>query len=124
MVNHCARDLWRLPSTPARHSPVAWAGGPLFNDLLNRPYAIGERCRARLQDDRGLDLAQIAIAHGGDLTPARPHRDALGPEFLAAPGAEHDIGGAPRHLQRIGDDAVAPERFACELREAVFPAGQ
>src|SRR4029077_14973260 len=58
---------------------------PLLDDLLDGVHAIGERGGSRLQDDRGLDLAQVARAHGWDLVPARSRGDTLRAELLAAP---------------------------------------
>ena len=57
-----------------------------------------------------------------DRIPAGAGSHHLGAELLAAPGAEHDVGRTARHLERIGNDAVAPQRFARQLRKAVLAA--
>ena len=51
-----------------------------------------------------------AIVHGGYGRPAGAARNALGPEVLAAPRADDDVGSAGDDFQRIGEDAVAGER--------------
>ena len=49
--------------------------------------AAGPGCRMSAD----LISKQLAVPHRGNLLPARPRRDALGPEFLAAPRAEHHV---------------------------------
>ena len=50
---------------------------------------IEQRSRTGLQDDRRLDLVQLAIAHRGNRRPARPGGDLFRPEKVAArPGWE------------------------------------
>src|SRR5688572_33505071 len=82
-------------------------------------HAIGKRRWPGLQNDRRLDLVQLAVAHRRYTGPpgSRSHRARV--ELLAAPGAEDQIGRAPRDLQRIGDDSIAPEPLLCELRAYV-----
>src|SRR5688572_15215553 len=65
----------------------------------------------------------MSTAHRGHIAPSGPRSHGPGSEFLAAPRAEDHIGRAPRHLQRIGDDAVLAERFTRELGEAVVATG-
>src|SRR5688572_14866342 len=93
-------------------APFRSALSPALDDALDRLHSIGERRGSRLQDDRGLDLVQLAGAHGGYVLPsgARGHVGRL--EFLAAPGAEDHVRRAPRHLARIRDDAVLAERLS------------
>ncbi len=62
----------------------------------DRIEAVGERGGPGLQDQRRLDLAQPVVAHGGDGVEARTRRDFRRHEFLAAPGADDDVGRALR----------------------------
>ncbi len=78
---------------------------PLREDRVHRIEPVEQRGRPRLQDDRRLDLVKRAVAHRRDRGPAGPCREAIGPEFLAAPRAEHDVGRAPHDLAGIGEDA-------------------
>src|SRR5262245_58092655 len=65
---------------------------PLLDDGGERVEAVGQCGRPRLQNERRLDLAQKALAHGSELGEARPRRDLSRHELLAAPGADDDIG--------------------------------
>src|SRR5262249_5397978 len=79
--------------------------GPFLDDAGERVEPVGQRRRPRLQDERRFDLAQEAVAHGGNVGETRPRRDLGGDEFLAAPGADDDVGlGGDQFLPRY--DAV------------------
>ena len=60
--------------------------------------------------------------HGRDLRKARPHRDALGPEFLAAPGTDDHIGLPLDHL-RHHHDTVLGRALISTIGEDVDAAG-
>ena len=60
---------------------------------------------------------QFPVPHGRRRTPARPLGDPLGPEFLAAPGADDDVRRAADGLERVRDDAVPAERTGRKLGE-------
>ena len=72
------------------------SGGAVFHpfgdDLCERIQPVGQRRRARLQDDGGFDLAQETIGDGGYCSKSGPGGDFGGHEFLAAPGADDDVG--------------------------------
>src|SRR5215471_8500982 len=55
---------------------------PLLDDGGERVETVGQRRRPRLQDERRLDLAHEALAHGGNVGETRPRRDLGGHEFL------------------------------------------
>ena len=71
---------------------------PFRDDARQRVEAVGQRGRAGLQDQRRLDLAQEAVAHRRDRVEARPRRDLRRHEFLAAPGADDDVGLRGDHV--------------------------
>ena len=80
----------------ARRSTRAPCICPFRDDAFQRIEPVGQRRRAGLQDQRRLDLAQEAVAHRRDGVEARPRRDLRRHEFLAAPGADDDVGLRPR----------------------------
>src|SRR5512146_3076349 len=96
-----------------RTSSFASGGGfsPGFDHFLDRIQPVGESGWAGLQDDGGLDLADEAAVHRWYGAPARARRHFVGAELLAAPGTENDVGRAPWHLRRIGDDSLTAERL-------------
>ena len=55
-----------------RGTLAAHSARPFADDFLQRAHAVGECRGPRLQDDRGLDLAHVAVAHRRDLRPAGP----------------------------------------------------
>src|SRR6186713_3305917 len=63
---------------------------------------------------------EMASAHGGHLAPAGSCDHMARLEFLAAPRAQDHIGCAPRHFERIGDDAVLAERLARQFGKAIL----
>src|SRR3546814_8019356 len=63
-----------------------------------------------LEDERGLDLVQLAVAHGGDGVPARARGHLFGTELLAAPRAQDDVRRAPHHFGRVLQDARLRQR--------------
>src|SRR5262249_45218389 len=65
---------------------------PLLDDAGKRVEAVGQRRRTGLQNEWRLDLAQEAVAHCRNLSESRPRRDLGRHEFLAAPGADDDVG--------------------------------
>src|SRR5690606_31462451 len=79
--------------------------------------------RTRLQDQWRLDLVQLAVADGRYCIPAGTCGDAVGTEFLAAPGAEDEIRRAADDLARISQDAVLRQRTLGTLGEDVVAAG-
>src|SRR5260221_14795849 len=116
------RAASRCPSRSSRCTSLRTPAG-LSQDGVNAAHAIGERRGARLQDLRGLDLVKLVLLHGRDSVPAGTRGDALGPEFLAAPGADDDVGIAPCDLAGIGDRAPGCGLRSRELREDIFAAG-
>ncbi len=52
------------------------------------------------------------VAHRVHRAPALTRRHVLGPEFLAAPGAQDDVGVAPHDLGAVRNDAVLAQRLA------------
>src|ERR1043166_7662490 len=67
---------------------------PLRDDPRERLEAVGQRRRAGLQDQRRFDLAQEAVADRGQRLEARPYGELRRLKFLAAQGADHDVGVA------------------------------
>src|SRR5665811_1743 len=65
---------------------------PSGDDSRQLIEPVGQRRRARLQDQRGFDLAQPAAGDRWNLRKVRPRGDLAGHEFLAAPGADDDVG--------------------------------
>src|SRR5207302_3163896 len=106
-------------STRPRRTPPSPAG----KDGVNAAHAVGERRRAGLQDLGGLDLVQLAVAHGRYGVPARPRRDALGAELLAAPGTQDHVGALLPHRAGIRDHATARGVGKRKLCKNVFAAG-
>src|SRR5258706_4726483 len=78
--------------------------------------------RPRLQNERRLDLAQEAVAHGGNLSEARPRRDFCRHELLAAPGADDDVGISRDHIFG-GYDALLRGLAAGQRGEDIDAAG-
>ena len=85
--------------------------------------AIGKGRGTRLENHRRLDLVEFPFANGGDLRPAWPLGDAGGTKLLSAPGPDNDIRRPAHDLQRVRNNAVAPQWSTCQLAKAVFPAG-
>src|SRR3546814_18998210 len=69
-----------------------WSSDVCSSDLRRGP---------RLEDERGLDLVQLAVAHGGDGVPARARGHLFGTELLAAPRAQDYVRRAPPHFGRV-----------------------
>src|SRR6185312_2345948 len=109
-------------SKPTSSSASAGGSSPFLDDLLYRAQAVGEGGGPGLQDDGGLDLAHETTADRRDVAPARARRHLLRLEFLAAPGTEDDVGRAPRHLLRVGDDPLPAEGLNRQLGKTVFAA--
>ena len=79
--------------------------GPFGDDSGERVEPVGERRRAGLQDQRRLDLAQPAGGDRRNPRKTRPGGDLGRHEFLAAPGADDDVGlraRSPRRPTRCG----------------------
>jgi hypothetical protein len=64
----------------------------------------------------------VLLLHSWDLRKARPHRDALGPEFFATPGADDHIGLSLDHL-RHRHDTVLGCALISTIDEDVSAAG-
>ena len=73
---------------------------PFGDDCGERVEPVGQRRRAGLQDQRRFDLAQEAVGDGGNRGEAGPGGDLGGHEFLAAPGADDDVGPRRRSRRR------------------------
>jgi hypothetical protein len=58
---------------------------PSLDDLLKLRQTIRQSRGARLQNQRGFDFVEICGLHRVDPRKPWPRRDALRPEFLAAP---------------------------------------
>src|SRR5262249_47003036 len=124
------RRLQRLPlivSSSSRRGPRALDVGracrrPFLDDGGERVEAVGQRRRPRLQDERRLDLAHKVIAHGGNVGETRPRRDLGWHEFLAAPGADDDVGLGGDQLVG-GYDAVLGVLAPGERRKHILAAG-
>ena len=71
---------------------------PRLDNSLKLRKAIGQCGRPGLQDQRRFDFVEILVPHSRGLRKARPRCDALWSEFLAAPGADDQIGLARDHL--------------------------
>src|SRR3984893_8708595 len=65
---------------------------PPLDHSLQLREAIGQSCRARLQDQRRFDFIHSLVLHGRSSIEARPRRNVLGPELFPAPGADDQIG--------------------------------
>src|SRR3974377_1351703 len=75
-----------------RHAfPACFSAQP-GEDNGEQSEPVGNGGRARLQDQRHLDLAQPAGGDRGNGGKARPRRDLGRHEFLAAPGTDDDVG--------------------------------
>jgi len=70
-----------------------------LDDGLKRFQSVGQRGRARLQNDRRLDFVQCAVPHSWYPFETGSAGELLGAEFLAAPRADDDVGPA-------GDDLL------------------
>ena len=82
---------------------------------MHPAHTVGERRRPRLQDVGRLDLeAAGRPCTAGTVLPSRPRRDVLGPELLAAPGAEHHVRFAPHDL--VSTSAMILSLAACDRR--------
>ncbi len=84
---------------------------------------IGQCRWSRLQNDRGLDLVQLPIAHRRHRIPTGAGRHEIGPKALAAPGAQDDVRGAADDFAGIAQDAVLAERAQRALRKDIIAAG-
>ena len=76
---------------------------PTHRRSRQRIEPVGQRGRTGLQDQRRLDLVQFTVAHRRNRIEARARGDFRRHEFLAAPGADDDVG-----LRR--DDIVGRSR--------------
>src|SRR3954451_7931195 len=85
---------------------------PVRDDAMQLLHAVRECRRTGLQDVGGFDLEQLLLVDGGHRVPTRPRGDLLGPELLAAPGADHDVGVAADDLGVIRDDPVLAQGLA------------
>src|SRR3954464_15781702 len=84
--------------------------------------AVGEGCRARLQDVGRLHLEDVAVTNGRYRVPSGAAADRVHPDLLAAPRRKDHLGIAPRRFRRIDDPVAAKPRLG-ELREDRQPAG-
>src|SRR6185369_747164 len=98
----------RINSLRATRSS-AMGCAPLHHDPVQLFDAVGQCRGAGLQDIGGLDLEQLPVLHRLHVLPTGPRRHLLRPEFFAAPGADDDVGVAPRDLGAVGNDAVLAE---------------
>src|SRR3984893_9361643 len=71
---------------------------PPLDHSLQLREAIGQGCRARLQDQRRFDFIHVLVLHGWSSIEARPRHHPLGPKLLAAPRPDDEIGLAGNHL--------------------------
>src|SRR5271165_2493793 len=71
---------------------------PPSDDLLKLREAIGQSGGTGLQDQWRLYLVHVQVLHGWNLPKTWPRHNPLGPEFLAAPGADDQIGLPRNHL--------------------------
>src|SRR3546814_13438589 len=95
-----------FPYTTLVRSPLR----PGLDDPGDLAHAVGQRSRPWLEDDRGLDLVQLAVAHGGDGVPARARGHLFGAALLAAPPAPADVRRAPHHFRRVLPAPPLPSR--------------
>jgi cell volume regulation protein A len=103
--------------------PSARASRPFRDDALQRIEAVGQGGGAGLQDQRRFDFAQMAAAHRRDGVEARTGGEFCRHEFLAAPGADNDVGLSRDH--RFGrNDAVLGALLPGKLFEHVDAAGR
>ena len=90
--------------------------------LHDRIQPVGQRRRARLQDQRRLDLDDAVVAHRRDVAPARPLPDPVGHDLLAAPGGEDHVGRGVAH--DIGrNDPVLGRLLKPQFWQHVLAAG-
>jgi hypothetical protein len=73
---------------------------------MERGQSIGQSRGAGLQNEWRLDFVNGPIPDGGNGDKTRTARHLLGPEFLAAPGADDDVRLASNDLLR-GDDPIS-----------------
>src|SRR5262249_30872512 len=117
-----ARISWRTGGLIAQRPVSGDLCRPLRDPFGDEPRerleAVGQRGRSGLQNERGLDLAQETAADRGKRLKTRPGGEFRRLELLAAPGADHDVGGRRDHLPG-GDDPLLRALPARELAEHV-----
>jgi hypothetical protein len=84
--------------------------------------AFGERCRARLQDVRRLDLVDVTVANRGHVGPSLALCDPLPADRLAAPRRDDHIRLTANNVLRT-DDALLAEFGVAEFGEDRIAAG-
>src|SRR4029078_11278070 len=114
-------------STPAAMIAIARLGGrraafrPIAHDGGHLIEPVGERRRARLQNQRRLDFAQPAGGDGGNFGKAGPGSDFSRCKFLAAPGSDDDVRPSRDDLVRRHDPILGVLAHS-ELRKDVNAA--
>src|SRR5262249_25401143 len=93
-----ARRVRQLLRVMIRTSLARVSRRPLLDDGRECVQPVGQRGRPGLQNERRFDLAQEAVAHGGNFGEARPRRDFVRYKLFAAPGADDDLGIGADHI--------------------------
>src|SRR5690606_364880 len=96
---------------------------PIADDPRDLAHAVGQRRRARLQDDRRLHLEQLAVADRGNRVPAGARGDLVRAELLAAPGAEDDVRRAAHDFAGVLQDACLRQWLGRAFGEEVVATG-
>src|SRR5262245_9197653 len=95
IIEFCSVTTTMLDHLPFTPNPRR---RPFLDDGGERVEAVGQRRRPRLQNEGRFDLAQEALAHGGNIGEARARRDLPRHELPPAPGADDDV--------RVGGDQI------------------
>jgi hypothetical protein len=96
------------------------ASCPPLDDLLKFREALGQSSGTGLQDQGRFDLVEVLVLHRR--SSVGPGHHPLGPEFLAAPGANDQIRLARDHLID-GHHTIIGCGMACTIGKDVDAAG-
>src|SRR5713101_2638575 len=88
----CGRALRLRPVVSPLVAHALKPSCPPLDHSLKLREAIGQGCRARLQDQRRFDFIHSLVLNGRSSIEGRPRHHPLRPELFPAPGADDQIG--------------------------------
>src|SRR6056300_947671 len=92
---------------------------PLADKAVQLGNAIGQCCRARLQNISRLDLIHTVFLDSGDNIPAQSSLHLFRPELFTAPRTHDDVGSTFNDRAVIGNDAVLTQALLTQLRKTI-----